>query len=245
MLSPKIQYFLDLLNDETQNTHFMERWRMSQDCFKNILAKINHIRKKQFGYEEKVELLIFIYYMAQNNTMRSVVDTFGVPRSTINDCIQRHYDMMMEIMPQVIKLPQTEEELAKVAHEFRVKAKTPIFDQVVGALDGTLIRIEPVGKHKNLYFDRKKRYSINLQLISDSNCQILYANGGCPGSYHDSRAIRESEIFKRKIYPPLNSNYMLLADAGYRNRDRPFRTITPYSYRSRIGGRSSKFLQFS
>lgn len=37
-----------------------------------------------------------------------------------------------------------------------------------------------------IFINRKGRFSVNILLISDSNCKILAANALYPGSVHDS-----------------------------------------------------------
>ena len=45
-----------------------------------------------------------------------------------------------------------------------------------------------------VYFNRKKDYSVNLMLVTGSEEEILYNSGGAPGSWHDARVYRRSNL---------------------------------------------------
>lgn len=207
---------------------------MTQGCFNDLEKTLASLSKKKYGWSERTELLVFMFYMNHNVTMRLLAKVFDLKCSTVCDIIHRQLDLVVSLAPQVIKLPSTVDELEKVANGFRKRSKTTIFNGCVGALDGTLIPIYPSANIEKVYRDRKKQHSINLTLITDSDCKILYANAGRPGSVHDSRVFRESRLYLEGKYPPSPSRYYLLADKGYRLRDEPVRVITPYGNRTTL-----------
>lgn len=45
-----------------------------------------------------------------------------------------------------------------------------------------------------VYFNRKKDYSINLLLVVDALQKIIFYTAGSPGSYHDARVYRRSNL---------------------------------------------------
>ena len=67
---------------------------------------------------------------------------------------------------------------------------------VVGALDGTHITImAPDNGNKVDYYNRKQRYNINTQAVVGGDMIFLSVATGYPGSLHDSRVLRNSDLF--------------------------------------------------
>ena len=68
-----------------------------------------------------------------------------------------------------------------------------------------------------VYYNRKGFYSINTQVICDSDMKILSANARFPGATHDS-AIWGSSVIRRYVsskYQQGVRNMWLLGDSGY------------------------------
>ena len=76
---------------------------------------------------------------------------------------------------------------------FQDECKIP---QAVGAIDATHIGIiapeEPFD-----YFDRHHRYSVIMQAVVGENLMFLDTAIGYPGSMHDARVLRQSNIFRK------------------------------------------------
>jgi hypothetical protein len=86
----------------------------------------------------------------------------------------------------------------------------------VGAIDGTIVTIFNKAD-RNLYFSRKFKPSLNVQICMDSTRLIRYVSCFAPGSWHDRRAYRQSSLSKsiangRQYFFP---GACLLADNGY------------------------------
>ena len=65
----------------------------------------------------------------------------------------------------------------------------------MAAIDGTHIPIKvPLNNHED-YFNRKHFYSYVMQAVVDSHGLYLSVSTGYPGSLHDARVLRLSEIF--------------------------------------------------
>ena len=58
--------------------------------------------------------------------------------------------------------------------------------QVMGAIDGCHIEINAPPDNQKDYFNRKQHYSVNLQVIVNSNIKIMHVTVGYPGSIHDA-----------------------------------------------------------
>ncbi|KAJ8039051.1 Protein ALP1-like [Holothuria leucospilota] len=87
------------------------------------------------------------------------------------------------------------------------------FPSVIGAIDGTHVKIIAPHQYEADYVNRKNFHSINVQVISDARRRITNIVARWPGSTHDSRILRESAVgdaFKRRAH-----NGILLGDSGY------------------------------
>jgi len=65
----------------------------------------------------------------------------------------------------------------------------------IGVIDGSHIFINNPEENGREYFNRKQCYSILLQAVADSNMKFTNVYCGDPGSFHDVRMLRRSELF--------------------------------------------------
>lgn len=108
-----------------------------------------------------------------------------------------------------IRWPRGQEVAAAQQHFHQLAG----FPGVVGAVDGTHVRIQAPSVHEAAYINRKNYHSINVQVIVAADCRILDVVANWPGGTHDSRILRESTIgreMERGVHPGL-----LLGDSGY------------------------------
>lgn len=161
---------------------------------------------------------MFLWYMANTNTFREMGNLFGVCKSTAWHVIRRVCLWLISIGHRYLKWPNSSEALY-IAEVFEEKTKIP---GVLGCIDGTHIAIKAPQQNKESYFNRKRFYSISLQAVVDYRMKFLSVYSGEPGSLHDSRVLRRSELY-RKAYEDLNSyffnNSFLLGDSAYPSLD--------------------------
>lgn len=86
---------------------------------------------------------------------------------------------------------------------------------VFGALDCTHIRIQaPHQRHFPMeYINRKNFHSFNVQAVCNSNCVFTDVVAAWPGSVHDSRIFKNSDICNKLSTGQING--ILLGDNGY------------------------------
>ncbi|XP_064860817.1 putative nuclease HARBI1 [Oncorhynchus nerka] len=99
------------------------------------------------------------------------------------------------------------------------------FPNVIGAVDCTHIRIKaPSGAHEADFVNRKSFHSINVQMVCNADCVISNVVAKWPGSVHDSRIFRASEIYQCLSQGEFSG--VLLGDRGYGCQ--PF-LLTPFT----------------
>ena len=84
--------------------------------------------------------------------------------STAHDTVEMVVDNILQLLPQVIKMPRQESEFRKLADEFYKYG----YPNVVGALDGTGIKVTVPASDKNDYFTYKYSTNINLTALCDA-----------------------------------------------------------------------------
>lgn len=87
------------------------------------------------------------------------------------------------------------------------------FPLVVGAIDGTHVRIQAPHVHEEAYVNRHRYHSINVQVVVDASSRIRNVVARWPGSTHDSRIFTESTLAVKLASGDYDG--LLLGDSGY------------------------------
>ena len=99
---------------------------------------------------------------------------------------------IFRLQGEFFKLPTSAVDVSKNIQGFARKSKVP---NVVAAIDGSHIPIKaPKDNHKD-YLNRKYFYSLLVQGIVDAQSLCLSVATGFPGSLHDARMLRLTDIY--------------------------------------------------
>lgn len=83
------------------------------------------------------------------------------------------------------------------------------FPRVIGAIDGTHIEINRPAIDPDSYYTRKKTYAVHAQGVVDHQKKFIDVFVGYPGSVHDDRVFKNSDIYP--VLPELRSGrYVIL-----------------------------------
>lgn len=96
----------------------------------------------------------------------------------------------MILAPNIIRYP-TANEKEETAFYYRHEKEFP---GVIGATDGSHIRIDKPIEDPNSYINRKQYFSLHLQGVVNHNMKFIDVFIGYPGSVHDARVFRNSPI---------------------------------------------------
>jgi len=107
---------------------------------------------------------------------------------------------------------------------------------VIGAIDCTHIHVRPTDvPDKELFRNRKGKLSLNCQAVVDADLRFLNLVTRWPGSVHDSRIFRTSELYASFETNEIDYG-ILLGDNGYglsRYLLTPVLNVTPHSAEAR------------
>ena len=130
--------------------------------------------EQDHGWGSQLEVLIYVFWLAHGLSYRVVSRVFNVPKSTVHRIIHKIANDIWINLKRVISFPQIAQ-LHAVGQGFAhlPTSGTPAFSNVVGAIDGSHIRIKPPARYRIDYLNYKGFYSVNMQAICDSSGRFL------------------------------------------------------------------------
>ena len=138
-------------------------------------------------------MAIALWRLAVGSSFRSIAAHFDVGKSTCVRITKEFCQALNRFSRQYIKFPTTCAETKRALALFQDDCRFP---QAVGAIDGTHIEIIAPEEPSD-YFDRHHRYSIIMQAVVGKNLSFLDTAIGYPGSMHDARVLRSSDLFHK------------------------------------------------
>ncbi|CAG2198528.1 unnamed protein product [Mytilus edulis] len=148
---------------------------------------------------------------------------------------ESHHDEKGYQETKLISWPDHQEQ-QDIAVQFQLQSQLP---GVIGALDGTHIRISGAIGGDVDYINRKGFPSVQLQIVSDNRMMIRHAFTGWPGSTHDARVLRNSSLYNLgENSNKIAQDMYLLADSAYPLREW---IITPFRDNGRLNQGQRRF----
>lgn len=153
-----------------------------------------------------------MWYLANQETFRSVADRFGMSKGSLHYYLRNftHILTSEDVLPKVICWPDIQE-YPRIAEKFAQRAGFP---GVIGAVDGTYIPIPGPKDFRDSYICRKGFPAFHLQAVCDKSLRFLDVFCAYPGSVHDSRAFRNSPLNAR-LENQAVTDYHLIGDSAY------------------------------
>ncbi|XP_018404575.1 PREDICTED: putative nuclease HARBI1 [Cyphomyrmex costatus] len=193
ILRPRIQN-VELVIEMYSNEDFKSHFRLKRATFEYILYIISEdLVRRTKGCETispRKQFFIALWKMATMDSYRSICDRFNVGRATGLRAVRRVTRALFKRAHQFISWPSGEEAQA-VINKFKENSKFP---NTIGAIDGTHIQIVAPKENAVDYINRKGYHSIQLQVVCDYKALITHCYVGHPGSVHDQRIFRQSEV---------------------------------------------------
>ncbi|KAF6214321.1 hypothetical protein GE061_009061 [Apolygus lucorum] len=224
---PKNENYLRDTVSQYTDTQFREHFRLSR----GVAAYLTQIYAASPAYQENStggngklgayeQVLIFLWFAGhQTASFRDVADRFNITISSLFRVNIRLIHFISGLAEEVIRWPSRQEQTT-IEASFRRKG----FPGVVGAIDGTHVRIDKPAVDPDSYCNRKKYFSVQMQAVCDHQGKIRSVFIGFPGSVHDARVFTRSD-FGVNI-AAMCGNYIVLGDSAYpclRNLITPFK----------------------
>ena len=138
-------------------------------------------------------------------------DGVRISKSSVFRSILAVCDILAHHVRDFVKFPSSAYEVRMVKTGFFEEFRFP---NVIGAIDGTHIPIEPPKDREYLYVNRKGFHSLNIQIVVDSKMKILSLVDGYPGRSHDSYIFECSYLAMKLRQKQIPGDGWLLGDSG-------------------------------
>ncbi|XP_026826173.1 putative nuclease HARBI1 isoform X2 [Ooceraea biroi] len=195
----KVQNYIENIVYNYDDKDFIMHFRLSRLI---VYELINKFRTSIIftSIEDRVEnvkvsaekhILCYLWFVGhETGSYRDVADRFGIALSTLYYIITRVTEFIMSLAPQFIRY-LTAVEKEETSNYFREKG----FPGIIGAIDGSHIRIDKPVLDADSYINRKQYFSIHLQGIVNQHLKFIDVFIGYPDSVHDARVFKNSTIF--------------------------------------------------
>ena len=211
------------------------RWRsfarMSPESFRHILGLIsnnplfyNNANPQQTPIE--TQLKIALWRLGNDGSasgFRPSASQWGVSEGHINDCTRRVITALFQLREQYIKWPSaTERRRESINNDEREG-----FLGAIGKADNTdiVLQCKPGGEFNDeAFWNKKKRYALDLCAMCDSSKKFIYMLTGFSNATHDARVWGHTRLHQDpETY--FSEGQYLLGDSAYTNTEY---MVTPY-----------------
>ncbi|XP_036382718.1 putative nuclease HARBI1 [Megalops cyprinoides] len=196
---------LSILNNDA----LLERFRLDRGTIVYLCELLRpHVANQQMPVESAVCAALAFY--ATGSLPSTVGDYFGTDQVALKNAVQIVTDALVTVSDQFIKFPPPTSQQQVQQDFFRIAG----FPGVVGALGCTHIAIRCPQLHSNLYLNRKRFYSMNLQITATAACRITSAVARFPGSFSCAHVLQHSPLEAFCSRGNLGKGH-LIAHSGY------------------------------
>ncbi|XP_077056092.1 uncharacterized protein LOC143707263 [Siphateles boraxobius] len=195
---PRSQHWWDTIVPDFNAQQFLHNFRVSRGSFEYICSRLRpDMGRRNTNYRMCVTIrkrvAIAIWKLATGSEYRTISHLFGVGLSTVFNCVQDFcYAVNRVLLPMHISFPDADK-LVELATFFQNRWRVP---QCVGAIDGSHIPIIAPEEYPRDYYNRKGWHSIILQAVVDGKGLFWDVCVGYPGSVHDARVLRQSNLWE-------------------------------------------------
>ena len=156
-----------------------------------------------------------LLYLSAGNTYESVAQSMcnGMTKAVVMRCVRMFNNAMVsEIAPWIITFSRSPASLSRNARYFENRSLIP---NIIGAIDGSHIRVAPPKRNEQSYFNRKSFHSVILQAVCDPRGYFMSIDVGFPGRMADSKVMRYTSLYTNAMRYFGNAGYYIYGDAAY------------------------------
>jgi hypothetical protein len=167
---PNVENYTEVTVPQYLPDDFKSFFRMTRGTFEKIFQQISGAEELRrsigSGGRQQIaidkDLLMTCCFPGNLESVRSIADRFNVSKSIFLDHNRRMLTVLCDSLLKTVICWPSDNEKHAVISEFQNKKGFP---GVLGAIDGTHIKISaPTRRHQN-YFNRKVNYSLILQAV--------------------------------------------------------------------------------
>lgn len=215
----KIHNYVENIVRNYDNIDFIMHFKLSKEVAYGLIDQFN-VSEIFTSLQEEVgrlkitaekHMLCYLWFVGhQTASYRDVADRFGITLNALYNIISRVTDFILTLANDVIRYPNAAEKAVTAAFYENTKG----FPGIIGAIDGSHIRIDRPAEDPDSYINRKQYFSIHLQGTVNHEMKFLDVFIGYPRSVHDARVFRNSPLY-HDLRELCTNSYHLLGDSAY------------------------------
>ncbi|XP_063400222.1 putative nuclease HARBI1 [Mytilus trossulus] len=198
------------------DTELRARYRFGREgiLFLSDLVRDRLTRQTNRNHALSVEqqTMVTLRFLASGSFLQVIgdlYDTLGLDKSTVSRVVDSVLDALCEKRNEFIQWPTNLNQTKAEFYEFAG------FPNILGAIDGTHIRIKRPHHDEPSFINRKGYPSLNVQAVCDAKGRFTNINANWPGCCHDSHVFRTSQVCAHMERNGNWENGILLGDSGY------------------------------
>ncbi|CAL5351485.1 unnamed protein product [Camellia sinensis] len=203
----QIDHLNRLVNDSDINCH--DQLRMNKRTFMLLCGLVRSVGLSYSKYVvlEK-QVVMFLNVLAHHTKNRKIKFNFMRSGQTISKHFNNVLKAVLHLHGLLLKKPETITANCK-------DDRWSCFQNCLGALDGTYVKVLAPAIDKPRYRTRKGEIATNVLGVCSQDMQFIYVLPGWEGSASDSRVLRDAVSRPNGLKVPTGHYY--LVDAGYIN----------------------------
>ncbi|CAH2004839.1 unnamed protein product [Acanthoscelides obtectus] len=180
----------------TYPERFQNFYRMSRECFYNVLALVKEgLEKRSTNFREPIcpeeRLLITLRYFASGCSFKALSYYFVKGHSTVRAVVHQTAKVIWEkLQPKYMPVPTTAKWM-QIADRFHSLWNLP---NCIGSIDGKHIRIQAPPRSGSAYINYKGFFSTVLLAVADADGMFVTVDVGEYGRNSDGRALMNSNF---------------------------------------------------
>ena len=167
-------------------------FRMSPTCFEML----HDVLVRSYGLKSTIRmasieaLAMFLWMVGPPEPVRQAEDKFTRSMETISRKFNHVLDCVWRLANDIIK--PKDSDFGSVHPKLGNHKYAPLFNNAIGAIDGTHIRVIVPGNKQGPYFNRHNDKTQNVLAICDFDRRFTFVAAGILGSAHDWAVLREA-----------------------------------------------------
>jgi hypothetical protein len=180
---------------------FRRHFRMTRQTFNCLCARLSghpvyqpSPNSSQISIERQVAIVL--WRLATGQGLRELEQDKGISQGSVSHFTDRFLEALKDTSFNVIRWPSGNRvNDVKEGFANMIEPGSPTLRDVLGAVDGSHIKIWPYSERPDKFYNRKGYTSVVLMAICDHEGRFTYVYTGEPGSVHDSRVFQRSRFW--------------------------------------------------
>lgn len=202
------------------NREILSKYRFPSNIIHNLVCALTpHLQRpteRNHALSPSLITAIALRFYATGAKFNTIGDVHGVHKMSVSRAVEEVSLLLATKFVDKVHFTKNPQKLRSIALGFAAKGRHGGIPSIIGAIDGSHIRIKAPKEDEQAYISRKNFHSINMQAVCDH--QLLFTNVVIkfPGSTHDAFIWNTCDLkdeFEQGVY----ERYWLLGDSAYTN----------------------------